>query len=491
MHAYEASWWSPIAVLLLALLFGVAFLVLADLTLTWLVVLLLTLGVCVATVWSGDPTRALYSAFVATVSIGISKGLVAEGGVYEPGLSVSLADPFLFGFLVLWLVDKLFVRRERFRLDPAIVGALLLTLYLALSISWASYPFAGALAFVSHLKYFLVLIAVVDYVRTPALIRTTILAIAFGLCINLAMVAAQVLTGGAIAIQGFKSAGDTVITFAEAGGGAFRPYGFLRHPNILGGYLVFLIPPLFALVLLGRQYIGRAWFISLLLLIASAAALVLSLSRQAWIACPVALALLLVLGYARGLVRSAQIKGLLAVAVGVTALTAIAYPAALLRIVESDQRSTQSRFLMIDQALLIIKGDPILGVGLGSYTRVAQTNIPESFAYIKPQHREVLLKGVVHNKWLLITAELGVVGLALFLVATWLPLRRYLRRRIWSDPAYAMLALGLFCSLAGTLVIYGFDNWRLGVPVELFWLFIAFLLVVLRLQETGESPTRA
>jgi O-antigen ligase len=478
--------------MLLALLFGVSFLVLADLTLTWLVMLLLALGMFVLTVWSGDPTRALYSAFVATVSIAISKGLVAEGGVYEPGLSVSLADPFLFGFLVLWLFDKLFVRRERFRLDPAIVGALLLTLYLALSISWAVYPFAGGLALVSHVKYFAVLVAVVDYVRTPALIRTTILAIAFGLCINLAMVAAQVLTGGAIVVQGFKSAEDTVITFAEAGGGAFRPYGFLGHPNTLGGYLVFLIPPMFALVLLGRRHIGRTWFVSLLLLMASAAALVLSLSRQAWIACPVSLALLLVLGYARGLVRSAQLKALVAVAVGVTTLTAIAYPAALLRIVERDQGSTQSRLVMNDQALLIIEGSPILGVGLGSYTRAAQTNIPESFANIKRERREVLLKGVVHNKWLLITAELGLVGLALFLVATWLPLRRYLRRRTWSDPVYAMLALGLFCSLAGTLVIYAFDNWRLGVPVEIFWLYMAFLLVVLRLQETGELPlTRA
>lgn len=478
--------------MLLALLFGVSFLVLADLTLTWLVVLLFAFGVCVVTVWSGDPTRALYSTFVVTVSIDISKALVEEGGVYEPGLSVSLADPFLFGFLALWLFDKLFVRRERFRLDPAIVGALLLTLYLALSISWAVYPFAGGLLLVSHLKYFLVFVAVVDYVRTPALIRTTILAIAFGLCLNLAMVAAQVLSGGAIAIQGFKTAKDTVITFAEAGGGAFRPYGFLSHPNILGGYLVFLIPLMFALVLLGRRHIGRARFVSLLLLMASAAALVLSLSRQAWIACAVALALLLVLGYARGLVRSAQVKGLVAVAMGVTALVAIAYPAALLRIVESDQGSTQSRLLMIDQALLIIKGDPILGVGLGSYTRAAQANIPESFAHIKHQYREVLLKGVVHNKWLLITAELGLLGLALFLVAIWLPLRRYLRRHTWSDPVYAMLALGLFCSLAGTLVIYAFDHWRLGVPVEIFWLFMAFLLAVLRLQETGELPlTRA
>lgn len=485
MRAYGPSRWSPIAATLIALPFGVLFLVLADLTLTWLLVLIVALGVCVLMVWSGDPTRALYSAFVATVSINISKGLVAEGGVYEPGLSVSLADPFLFGFLALWWFDKQFVRHEHFHLDPAIIAALLFTVYLAISISWAVYPFAGALAFVSHLKYFLVLVAVVDYVRTPALIRTTLLAIAFGLCINLAMVAAQVLSGGAIAIQGFKTAKDTVIMFGDAGG-AFRPYGFLAHPNTLGVYLVFLIPPLFALVLLGRRIIGRAWTVALWLFMASAAALVLSLSRGAWIACAVALALLITLGYMRGLVPRAQVRGALAAAVVAAVLVVVAYPAALLRITGSDQGSTQSRLQMIDQALLIIEGDPILGVGLGSYTRAAQTNLPESFGYLQRYYRERLIKGVVHNKWLLITAELGFVGLGLFLVAIWLPLRRYLRRRTWPDPAYAMLALGLFCSLAGTLVIYVFDHCRIGIPVELFWLFMAFLLVVLRLQETGE-----
>ncbi len=485
MRAYGSSWWSPIAVTLIALLFGGLFLVFAHLTLTWLLVLIAALGVCVLTVWSGDPTRALYSAYMVTVSINISKGLVAEGGVYEPGLSVSLADPFLFGFLALWLFDKLLVRHERFHLDPAVIAALLLTVYLAISISWAIYPFAGGLAFVSHLKYFLVLVAVVDYVRTPALIRITILAIAFGLCINLAMVAAQVLTGGAIAIQGFKTAKDTVIMFGDAGG-AFRPYGFLAHPNVLGSYLVLLIPPLFALVLLGRRSIGRVWSVALLLFMASAAALVLSLSRAAWIACAVALALLITLGYVRGLVHPAQVKGALAAAVAATVLMAAAYPAALLRIIESDQGAVQSRLLMIDQALLVIQDDPILGVGLGSYTRAAQTNLPESFGYLKRYYRETLVKGVVHNKWLLITAELGFVGLGLFVVAIWLPLRRYLRQRTWSDPVYAMLALGLFCSLAGVLVIFVSDHCRIGIPVELHWLFMAFLLVVLRLQETGE-----
>src|SRR4051812_39476546 len=113
---------------------------------------------------------------------------------------------------------------------------------------------------------------------------------------------------------------------------------------------------------------------------------------------------------------------------------------------------------MMDQAILIIKRHPITGVGLAGYNKAAQTNIPESFAGLLPAFRDTLLHGVVHNKYLLTFAEMGVVGLLLLLYfllsLILLPLTQ--PRRCNSD--LWLVLLGLSGSVFAQAVFFAFDH---------------------------------
>src|SRR6185369_10816079 len=95
-------------------------------------------------------------------------------------------------------------------------------------------------------------------------------------------------------------------------------------------------------------------------------------------------------------------------------LGAAVYPEAVQRLLSSDDGSTQARLLMIDQALLIVRQNPLLGVGLGGYVEAARDATPSSFSHVSPEFQEGVRKQVAHNKYLLTAAENGLAGLALF-----------------------------------------------------------------------------
>jgi len=170
---------------------------------------------------------------------------------------------------------------------------------------------------------------------------------------------------------------------------------------------------------------------------------------------------------------------LLAIALAV----ALFYPAAYLRIVSSDQRSSESRWLMMDQAMLIISHHPVFGVGLGGYNGAAQDNLPESFSHVSKYFQDQMLKGVVHNKYLLLTAEHGVVGLILFFAIFWGVLNRYFRFRQWTDPTYVLLGIGLMSGIIAQLVFYLFDHFYADLRIQLLWTFVGLLLAVLRIEQ--------
>ena len=86
-----------------------------DLSLTWLVLIDGGLAFVALTFLSGRPLAVLFSCYVATVSIELTKGIIAEGGVYTPGLYLSLSDLFLIPMATTQVVLFLLERRRRAR----------------------------------------------------------------------------------------------------------------------------------------------------------------------------------------------------------------------------------------------------------------------------------------------------------------------------------------------------------------------------------------
>ena len=75
---------------------------------------------------------------------------------------------------------------------------------------------------------------------------------------------------------------------------------------------------------------------------------------------------------------------------------------------QSSHNSLYDRSLYIEQAKSLITNHPFIGSGLGNYTRAVQQNDTaiHQIWYYQP----------VHNIFLLITAEIGVIGIVLFFI---------------------------------------------------------------------------
>lgn len=457
---------------------------LTGLSPTWAVLVVAAAATAAGIVWSGNVTVALLSGLVVTAPVAITKSISARGGVYAPGLELSVADVFLVALLGAWSVDLL-LRRRRVRMPPPGVGVVLAIFAWAwVSALMAEDRIAGVLAAINQTKFLLEFVVVYNLVTTPAILRRTLVAGGIGLVLNLAMVVAQTVTGSVLAVQGAKAShlGVELVYATADGARAFRPSGFLLHPNPFADYLVIVLPLLFVFTLMsGTALPGRWRWASGGLACGGTLALILTLSRGGWVSFAVALGFALTSAVRRRLIPTRRIVLMGAAgAIGVVAVVLV-QPAIVYRLTMDDDRSTQTRLVMMDQAALIIRDQPLFGVGLANYTRASHRYTPASFAPLPVGYQDTIRAGVVHNGYLLLWAERGLVGLLLHLSVFITALFRFWRLRTWADPALHAVALGLLAGVVGQGVFYVFDHFYLDLRPGVFWLLVALVAAALHM----------
>ncbi|MCA1971271.1 MAG: O-antigen ligase family protein [Caenispirillum sp.] len=475
---------SAAAALFLGTGLAALFLATAHETVMWQ--LLIFFAVCFAAVlfWFRDTPAVFLIMFVLTAPIDLSKALIIPGGVYSPGLSLFLSDLFLIGLALTWGFRQYVVLRQPLHFDRLHRLGLIFLAWLWFSALYSQDVLAGILAAVSYSKFFLAYYVLSMMLREARYFRLVLAAFFVGFVMQAVYVAAQFVTGSPLELQGAKvtELGTRLVFLSGDAIHSFRPSGFLHHPNVLADYLVFLLPAALALTLLGKRRLGaRIWWAALGVSVAGSAILLITLSRGGWISMALATLFLLAVGLRQGLVKGMQLGMLAAALLAGLMVVALAYPAAFLRITQSDHRSTESRMAMIDQAMLIIRNNPVLGVGFGGYNRAARQTTPESFSYLSNYFQDELRKGVVHNKYLLVTAEHGLIGLALFV---WLLLRftsLLFPVSKWHTPVHFALALGLTSGIIGQMAFYVFDHFYADIRPALLWVFFGLLHALLAL----------
>jgi O-antigen ligase len=128
-------------------------------------------------------------------------------------------------------------------------------------------------------------------------------------------------------------------------------------------------------------------------------------------------------------------------------------------------------------ALRIFAGHPIGGVGLGNYRVVEPSYATQTFN-LTFVHYIVTFRQLAHNMYLQTAAELGFVGLALFLAILVLPLRqagRALKGLELAGDDLEFRARGLIAGAIGVLVAYVFLSAELEKPL---WFVIGLLAAV-------------
>ncbi len=188
-----------------------------------------------------------------------------------------------------------------------------------------------------------------------------------------------------------------------------RPYATFPHPNVLAGYLVVVMTlVLFLFVMISKKQKTISYQLSVIsYLILSTFALFLTLSRIAVLVWVLVLGFVLVKKILSSNVVIKQVGNMLTIFI---IIAFVFFTPLFSRFLETSirEQSVVQRKELINASVEMVKEKPFTGVGLGNFipTLVNISGPLKSSTYLQP----------VHNIYLLVAAETGLIGLGFFLI---------------------------------------------------------------------------
>lgn len=323
-----------------------------------------------------------------------------------------------FGVFGLYVVEAIiaivFVFRFRQQVVPPEVGRTWKALYYFLGFAFFSLGFSTIALVGWFFMIHVVSAAFLFFLLSDSRTNLQRVAVVFlcGLLLPMVLGWVQVLTGAATAstvlgVAAKEAATPGVSVIATESGRLLRAHGTFPHPNVFGGWLAF------GLVLLAwlARGVQTRWQLGLVLVstILLSSTLVVTFSRSAWLGLLAAFALLLV---AMGVRRRRPTKiFILTSVIGVLSVLATVcsfQDQVLARFTPSlplETISIQERASQYEQFGEVFLHQPFFGVGPNAYTF--------TLAELDPGH-EVWAYQPIHNVFLLVLAELGLIGFGAF-----------------------------------------------------------------------------
>jgi O-antigen ligase len=235
-----------------------------------------------------------------------------------------------------------------------------------------------------------------------------------------------------------------------------RPSGSFGAPNAAASYLCMTMA--MALGTLSTTVWRTGRNLAIVGLAVGLPALLLTLSRGGWVAFAVsAIAILLSCGNRLPRIRIATF-----VAIGV--MVAIPFLGTVeARLFGDDHGSATGRMPLNQLALTMIQDHPFSGVGANNFATAVDSYLAHGF----PSDGWLY---VVHNTYLLVAAETGVVGLAALLWLLFAIITQAKARWAAGDSWTGPVALGSMAAVVGLMVQMLFEPFRDGAPIQLLWL---------------------
>ncbi len=245
-----------------------------------------------------------------------------------------------------------------------------------------------------------------------------------------------------------------------------RVYSTFDNPNVLGEYLILLIPIALAMFWSAKKWLHRFAYVGITGLLALC--LIFTSSRGAWLGVMLALAIFIIL-------RDKRLVGL--GVIGVLLLPFITPDSVINRMMSIGQDSSSiSRISIWSGSLNIVRDYWLSGIGIGT----------EAFRVVYPAYT---LPGAeyalhAHNLYIQILVETGMVGFIIFGFLLYMfyktALSSYWRTE---DNFIATLLIALPAGMTGYLFQGLVDNiWYNYRMVFMFWVIIAFGVVGMRLK---------
>ena len=393
--------------LLVAALLGSV--VLLGLPVAWLFAVVAAVGIVglMATVKSPERVLLLIVSFSTPFYLGKEFIIRTENFPLANGAGIHLADILSLSLLGV-LLARLARRQASFRFFPNMTGPAILWLAAStFSLLAAQDPDASLLQLVHMGRLFLLYLLVANTIRSARDIQWLIAGLMGGLLIQALIGVLQAIVGHPLGLT-FLGEISAIRQQQLEDSLVYRIQGTIGHANGFAMYITSVAP--FALAALFSRARRLYKALAGIVLCAAVLALLFSLSRSAWLNFLLVIAVVPALAIRRKRLGLVGAGLLAAVASAVVFLLLLAGPEFIvLRLTADDQGSATSRITLAQGALDILRDHPVLGIGLNNYPLVSPSYDPVDFLdQGKPP--------IVHNAFLLIAAETGIVGLSAFLM---------------------------------------------------------------------------
>lgn len=331
----------------------------------------------------------------------------------------------------------------------------------------AVYPMLSIFEMIRLLMLSVVMLVVLN-VSERDLLEKLVFFIAIAVCVQSIVAMIQFFTRSfpSMDIIGIKTLKDLF-----PGQKVHRAMGTLGHPNFLGYYLELNLPVVFGVFLISRK--GAIKLLSGIALLLGTASLVMSKSRGAWVAYPFAMIMTVFLIYGKSLFTRQLFVKIVGIFILATVFSLFLAPAIIERFVGKDYQALAIRMPLNKAALSIIHQYPLVGVGMNNFSEV--------FKFYDTTGHSMIFKGfkhVVHNLYLLVATETGILGLIALLSIFAVPFFRTIKVvRFSEDLLLRGIAVGGAMGLWAHL-IHGFidPGFLVSQPASLSVFFIIGLI---------------
>ena len=394
------------------------------------------------------------------------------------GFSLGMADVLLVLLYALWIYRSI---EEPQRIDLRLLCFLgvYLVFFLLMMLSIVNSEDV-LLSFYELKKRVLPLFAILYIgvnVRTPGLVKKIIGMIFLGMAISSLVGILQYSMGKNFGLSIFGEA-DEIFEQSVVGSSEIirRVSGLMPHSNIFGMYLAFTLPIAFSLTFadIEKHFKYFSFVVSLL----GSLALLLTFSRAAIMAFVFGMFIFLLVKN-RNLFHRCNNKICLMYGVLTGGILFVFWNKLIERFSGSPASNLSFRFFLNEAAFKMIDRHPWLGIGLNNFS----IQLP----FYDTRGITAVSRFPVHNLYLLIASETGLVSLAVFLlfVMSIICIGISIYRRS-PDPFLKSFSLGTICGIVAVLLDEMMDFSFVVQPVYLLFFTICALLLAIRFHLPGK-----
>jgi len=385
----------------------------------------------------------------------------------EKGLVFSPLDIVLILLYLVWFYELLLKRTENSHLFPAITipGFILVGVGL-LGMLVASDPYFTLFESVEILKSVLLFLYVANHVQNRRNIHAMVTIILISLFLQSVIAMSQKWLGVSLGLHlfgeyqqqtTFTLTHDYYLTVARVG-------GTIGHPNNLAKYVELLIP--LSAVLLFTKMKLRNKMASAVVFVCAFIVLIITLSRGGWVCFAGSMGLVLLLVFRARLINLRTLVAIAVVAAILMGATMGLSGMVTSRLFGDDYGAAHGRIPLNRIAMNVIRANPLLGVGAQNYWMVMNRYNP-NVATMKVN--------IVHNAYLLTAAEMGLIGLAVFVWLMAAVFRLGIRNLSLDDVYIKSMNIGIVAGLSALWAHWMVDP---GYPgrTPVMWVLAALIV---------------